>query len=230
MIEFYKRNVNIINILLILIVVVIFFYDTINIYFISDDFHKIKNSINVKDIILPFVEESGVYYRPIVDFSFRLDSILWKLNPIGYHITNILFHIFNCFLIYYLVKLIYQKSTSIPLLSALFFAVFPNHSTSVIWISGRTDIICCFFYLISILTFFVYLGKNKKIFLYISLSSTIFSLLSKEMAFTIPLLLLVWGTIIYSSEFKSVKATFVYILKKLIPYFILFFFPKNQPI
>jgi len=45
-------------------------------------------------------------YRPVVTLSYFIDYSIWKLNPFGYHLTNILLHIFNVILLFFLAGLI----------------------------------------------------------------------------------------------------------------------------
>ena len=39
------------------------------------------------------LQDSSHYYRPLVTLSFFLDLKLWGLNPLGFHLTNVLAHL-----------------------------------------------------------------------------------------------------------------------------------------
>ena len=52
---------------------------------------------NVKKI---FTLEKGATYQPIRVLSYAVDYHFWKLNPVGYHITNILFYFFTCVMVF----------------------------------------------------------------------------------------------------------------------------------
>ena len=78
--------------------------------------------------------------------SYAIDYNFWGLNPIGYHIVNILLHTLNAILIYIIAKQLIENKI-IALLSSLFFAVHPVHVESVTWLSGRKDVLSMSFFL-----------------------------------------------------------------------------------
>lgn len=89
-------------------------------------------------------------YRPILLLSFAVDRAIWGNNPIGYHLTSILLHAANAFLVYLLIlKLFRQKS--VALLTAILFIIHPVQTETVAYASGRTDLLCSFFILLSLL-------------------------------------------------------------------------------
>ena len=46
-------------------------------------------------------------YRPVVTLTYFIDYFLYKLNPWGYHLTNLLLHILNVLLLYFLKLLLF---------------------------------------------------------------------------------------------------------------------------
>lgn len=97
-------------------------------------------------ILLP---TNGYYYRPLVEFSFWLDNLLWGMEPAVMHLENILLHCVNSLLVFVLAcKLsIGNRTGLIPLLAALLFAVHPVNVEAVGWIAGRTDPLLALFVL-----------------------------------------------------------------------------------
>ena len=129
------------------------------------------------------------YYRPLLAASFMLDYTLWGDNPFGYHFTNIIFHILASILIFLFVELL-LKNRFIAFTSALLFSVHPIHTEVASFISGRVDSIPLIFFLLSLILFLKY-TSNKKIILYLfSLICFFISLLAKEMAVTLPLIVI----------------------------------------
>lgn len=134
--------------------------------------------------------ESGfsTYHRPFVTLSFRIDHLFWKLNPLGYHLTNLLFHLSNTLLVYLLFRRLFQRP-SLSFWGAFLFLAHPAHVEAVTYIPGRVDLISFFFFLCS---FHFYLkGKalEQTVWSYaLSLLFYLFALLSKEMAASLPLL------------------------------------------
>ena len=73
--------------------------------FVFDDRFLIVNNPLIKDwsrigrIFTTTVFEPGGgavtnFYRPLQTLSYLIDFSLWKLNPFGYHLSNILWHLF----------------------------------------------------------------------------------------------------------------------------------------
>ena len=89
------------------------------------------------------------YFRPLISLSFFLDLLLWGMNPLGFHLTNVIFHILTSILVFLLAKFIFKKELTAFLL-ALLFGIHPCHMEAVVWISCRTDVIAGFFYFFSL--------------------------------------------------------------------------------
>lgn len=143
-----------------------------------------------------FTSEILGNWHPLTMVSYALDFKLWGLNPAGYHLTNVLLHSLNTFLVYYLFQQLLRYlncagSTTLALLTALFFAIHPLHVESVAWASERKDVLCAAFFLLSLIVYISY-AKNKGAKNYIAcLIFFILALLSKPMAVSLPLILLV---------------------------------------
>ena len=115
-------------------------------YFLNDDFIHIPLS---KDGVL-FQRKS---FRPICDLSIAFDYFLWKKNAVGYHITNVLLHVFNTLLVYLFSVRLHKRYSSIPKwinigIATLFF-IYPFHSESIYWIIGRSGSLGTLFFLLS---------------------------------------------------------------------------------
>lgn len=101
------------------------------------------------------------YYRPLLGFSFFIDSKIWALEYSGYHLTNNLIHTLNAVIVYFIGLILFQRyktGKEISFLAAIFFALHPLTVESVAWISGRTDILATFFSLLAYLSF---ISKNR---------------------------------------------------------------------
>jgi len=161
-------------------------------------------------------QESGGanLYRPFTVLSYAFDYFLWKLNPMGYHITNLMLHIFNSILVFYFI-LILTKDKNISFFSSVIFLAHPVQTEAVSWISGRSSILFLFFYLIALISYIAY--KDKKIFyLYlISVITFLFSIFSKEMAASFPFILISYD-ILYGGNEKMMPRVLRYF-----PYFLI---------
>ncbi len=145
------------------------------------------------------------FYRPVQTLSFMWDYHFWRLNPLGYHITNILLQSIVAFLVFLLV---YMLSDKMPLafVSSLLFAINPLHTEAVTYISGRADMLMAVFLLLSLLLFIKSENSVKyrrALYLLSSLLLFILGLLSKELAFIFPLVILLFVFIYKRSNFKD---------------------------
>jgi hypothetical protein len=82
----------------------------------------------------------GIYYRPLVLLTFAFDNALWGDRAWGYHLTNLLVHVFNVFL---LVQAATRSglSAATALWAGALFAVHPLQTDAVAYVSGRTDLL-----------------------------------------------------------------------------------------
>lgn len=92
------------------------------------------------------------YYRPFQTISNMLDFSLWRLDPFGYHLTNLLFHAAASLLVFALMGEL-GLSLSAAFLTALFFAVNPAGIEQLIIVAGRAEPASSAFTLASVLLF-----------------------------------------------------------------------------
>ncbi len=149
---------------------------TIPMLFITQTFNQPTN--------LNLYEGAYRYYRPLMTLSFAMDYSIWKLNPAGYHLTNITIHSINAFLVYCLIYGFFINSP-LALLSSILFCVHPIHSQSVSYITNRSELLVSLFTLITLVSYIRY-TKSRSIAIYlISLFSFVCALLSREAGFLV---------------------------------------------
>jgi len=170
---------------------------------------------NLKDIFNPsFIIEEGTYYKPFVYLSFSLEYLVWKNNPFGYHLTNLIIFIISLVFIYLTLELLF-KNTFIPFATTLLFAVHPVHSEAVLWISSRTHLLSALFCLISFYCFIrsAEITGNLRIFYYfLSLLNFVFALFSHPFSCVYAMLLLLYFYCFPVKLEKKYKITFILIL------------------
>lgn len=193
------------DIALILACVLIVFGRTLTNYFLADDFgelhyiHRIFNG----NLDLLWSNFTGNYmqipgmsvYRPFLLLSLMADFAIWHGNSFGYYLTNVSFYFFDAVLLYLIVDSLLSKGNSTQsrmtaLASSLFFALSPLHCESVSWVLGRVDIVCAFFYLLSIRLIIATLdgGPKVKTITALAIAAFISALFVKEMAIGIPVI------------------------------------------
>ena len=69
-------------------------------------------------------------YRPLCVASFRLNYMLHGLEPLGYHLVNVLLHAVVCYLYVQLCTLVFAQVWP-ALMAGLLFAVHPIHTEAV---------------------------------------------------------------------------------------------------
>ena len=159
-------------------------------------------------------------WYPLTLLSFSLDYTLWGLNPVGYHLSNVLLHALNAFLVFFLslkiIRLVYAGGGPAPmpagpvwpglpaaLITAVLFAVHPLRVESVAWVTERKDLLYAFFYLMAVLSYLRFApggvseevpsqgGRGRWYYYTAALLFFLMSLLSKAMAVTLPAVLLI---------------------------------------
>ena len=189
-------------------------------------------------------------WHPLTWISHALDYAIWGLNPLGHHLTNNILHAVNTFLVVLLVvRLLDHKPASLQankltsshdsrfmLIAAattgLLFGLHPIHVESVAWVSERKDLLCAFFFLLSMMVYVKYAGsitpsspsylkrgwQSRRRYL-LALCFFILALLSKPMAVTLPFVLLILDWYPFR-RIQSLKTFWTAFIEKL-PFFVL---------
>lgn len=172
--------------------------------------HFLQNNHIIDFFSGPMHKEFLMYYRPLQMISFKFDFFIWGLEPFGYHLTNILLHIFNAMLAFVLAGMLLQNRLT-SLLCAILFLIHPALSECVNFISSRSYLIVLFFFLLSII-FYIKNGESKnRTFFIISISSFVLSLFSHELAILFPAFLIFYE-LINNKKFKNAKLYFFILL------------------
>jgi Tfp pilus assembly protein PilF len=196
---------------LLLLAVVIAYANSLNVGFTYDDYAFVYNNEEIRSFgpLSKFLFSPNAFsqpandhvYRPLASFSFAVNYAVNGLEPSGYHIANLLFHVLNASLVFLLLRRL-GFGDGPSFVGALLFAVHPVHTEAVTWISGRGNVLFLFFFLIAYLLY-VSIGDpgaaggsndsgsrlRNMLLLIGSLSAYAVSLLAKEMAAPLPVLL-----------------------------------------
>jgi len=203
-----------------IVVLTIFVFSTaVNNDFINwDDEVYVTANNYIKDFSLNGITKIFSSYSkdelPMTLFSLAIDYKLWGLTPKPFHVVNIIFHLLNIILVFYLIILITKRKEA-AIITALLFAIHPFRVESVTWVAERKDVLFTFFYLSSLISYVYYIQRDRKnSFIFISLILSILSLLSKFSAVTLPVILFL------IDYYYGRKFTWKIILEK-IPFFIM---------
>lgn len=131
-------------------------------------------------------------YRPLRDVSLMFDFAIWGEGPFGFHLTNVLIHAANAALVFVIVRRL-TGAVVTAAIAALIFVVHPLQPDAVTYISGRRDVLFSFFYLASFYSYLNYRRSRSLIYLVLFLGCWGLSLMSKEMAASLPAFIFVWS-------------------------------------
>ena len=150
---------------------------------------NIKSGLNWKSVCWAFTTGYQGNWYPVTWVSHIIDYQLFKDWAGGYHITNILFHILNTLILFYV--LMRMTGTVWPsAFVAAAFALHPLHVESVAWIAERKDVLSTFFWLLTMWAYIRY-AENPKFKWYLATFVLfILGLMSKPMLVTVPFVLL----------------------------------------
>jgi protein O-mannosyl-transferase len=135
-------------------------------------------------------------YYPLVFTSFWLEYHLWGLNPLGYHIVNVLLHTLAAMLLW---RVLVRLQVPGAWLASAIFALHPVAVESVAWVTERKNVLSAVFYFAAALAYLRWQerdtsdrGTNASYFL--SLTLFICALFSKTVTASLPaaLLLMMW--------------------------------------
>ena len=110
-------------------------------------------------------------WHPLTWVSHAVDYAVWGLDPFGHHLTSIVLHALNTFLVVVLVLRLlnaFKERTAengpssflterAVLITAgttgLLFGIHPLHVESVAWVAERKDLLCALFFLLGIIQY-----------------------------------------------------------------------------
>ncbi len=152
----------------------------------------VQSGLNWNSIIRAFsselVEKSGNWH-PLTWLSLMLDYQIFGLNPSGYHLMNLLFHVMNTLLLFLVLHRM-TKTLWPSAFAAALFAIHPLHMESVAWITERKDVLSTFFWMLTIGAYSYYVEHQGFRRYFFVLLFFILGLMAKPMLVTLPFVLL----------------------------------------
>ena len=149
----------------------------------------VNAGITVDSILRVFFSSHSSNWHPITWLSHMLDYKLFGLNAGSHHIVNVLIHTANSILLFLILHAM-TSATWKSFLAAALFAWHPLHVESVAWISERKDVLCAFFWILTLWAHWRYAQKPCAKRNLLTLLFCVLALMSKPMAVTLPLVLL----------------------------------------
>jgi len=201
-------------------------------------------SLNMTLLKRAFFEFYASNWHPLTWISHALDYAMWGLNPIGHHLTSVILHAVNTFLVVLLImrlmealrgttaigRSVFSEEKSAFItggVAGLLFGLHPLHVESVAWVAERKDLLCALFFLLSMTWYIKYIRAEEnesvqrhsrpavlKPHYLLSLGFFVLALLSKPMAVTLPAILLIVDWYPFK-RIRSLKTFWLAFLEKL---------------
>jgi hypothetical protein len=146
--------------------------------------------------------------RPIGTLTFALNYYFHRLDVWGYHFVNLMIHLVNSFLVWWLARLtlstpimknetISKYKTLIAFLTGILFVSHPLATQSVTYIAQRFASLATLFYVLSLALYVqgrLRLGKKNITWLLYggAIISAVLGILTKEIVFTLPFTIILY--------------------------------------
>jgi Flp pilus assembly protein TadD len=156
--------------------------------YITDNPHVVEG-LNASGVQWALTTGYQANWHPLTWLSLMLDTSLHGVNPRGYHLTNLLLHLLNTVLLFWVLRLMTGVVWRSAVVAAL-FAVHPLHVESVAWITERKDVLSMFWGLLAIWAYAAYARSGRARTYVLSAICLALSLMAKALFITLPFLFL----------------------------------------
>ncbi len=118
----------------------------------------VSHDLRIDLLSRPLFENVG-YFRPLVFFSWWLETRLWgDLNPYLSHTINLLFFYGLIIIVFNLINLLIkskniENATAISAICLFIYMAHPANVETIVWIAGRFDLFATFFIFLTIYIF-----------------------------------------------------------------------------
>ncbi|MCX6305342.1 MAG: tetratricopeptide repeat protein [Bacteroidetes bacterium] len=215
---FFMKNKELLMLVVVVIVTFVIYYPALHHKFTNwDDLDYVTENPYIKaltpaNLNYMFTKPIALNYHPLTILSLALNYRVSGTEPFSYFLVNIIFHLFNTLLVFYLVFLLPGRNKTMALFVAAIFAVHPMHVESVAWISERKDVLYTFFYLSGMISWILYIPKRHWYWYLCSLVLFVLAGLAKPSAVVFPLILLL-------TDFLYHRRFSLWVIAEKIPFF-----------
>lgn len=176
----------------------IVYFNALHTPFQFNDYFVVVDNPSIQDLSRLW-EELPRSLRPLTKLSYALNYAVGQLEPRGYHLVNLWFHLFTALGVFYLAAKILPNPA--PFWTALLFTVHPMQTETVTYIAARSNVMMAFFYLSGLIAAVRALSlwrsaghKRSKALAWFALALICYAaaVASKEAAVTLPLAVAVY--------------------------------------
>ncbi len=159
------------------------------IYVTSND--HVKNGFHVETIKWAMTSNETGIWLPVTWYSLMLDYQLFKDNAGGHHDVNLLLHVVNVALLFWVLMRATGRAGPSLMVAAL-FALHPINTETVVWISERKNLLSMTFFLLTLGAWGWYAHKPRWYRYLVVAVLFVLGLMSKPQVVTLPFVLLLW--------------------------------------
>ncbi|PYS41065.1 MAG: hypothetical protein DMG14_08620 [Acidobacteria bacterium] len=181
---------------------------------------QVTGGLTWPGVIWAFTTGYQANWHPLTWLSHMLDAQLYGLNAGAHHLTNLLLHIVNTLLLFWLLVQMTGALGSSTLVAAL-FAVHPLHVESVAWVAERKDVLSTLFWMLTIYAYLRYVRQPKWPRYLALVMFFALGLLAKPMLVTLPFVLLLLDFWPLRRVILEKRSKFLMLIREKIPLLIL---------
>jgi tetratricopeptide (TPR) repeat protein len=155
------------------------------------DNEQVKSGLNWDTLQWAFTTTEAGNWHPLTWLSHTLDYQLFQADPAGHHNTNLLLHVLNALLLFWVLR---QATGFIgrSWMVAALFALHPVNVESVAWISERKNLLSMLFFLLALGAYRWYVREPRTGRYAVVAGFFALGLMAKPQVITLPFVLLLW--------------------------------------
>jgi len=147
--------------------------------------------LNWQTVRWSFTTFHAANWHPLTWLSHAVDVQLFALNPTGHHEVNLLLHVLNVLLLFWVLWRATGKAGRSFMVAAL-FALHPINVESVAWVAERKNLLSMFFLLLALGAYQWYASKPRIGRYNVVAGLFVLGLMAKPQVITLPFILLLW--------------------------------------
>ena len=128
-------------------------------------------------------------YHPVTTLTFILDYKAGQGSPFPFHLTNLILHLVNVYLVWILTFRLFRDKR-ISVVTTLLFALSPLQTEAIAWVTARKDLLSALFTFAALISYSNFIERNKNHYYILTLLFVMLACLSKIQTAVIPFLLI----------------------------------------
>ncbi len=160
-----------------------------NVYVTENE--QVKSGLNWDTLQWAFTTTEAGNWHPLTWLSHAFDYQLFQADPAGHHNTNLLLHVLNALLLFWVLRQATGFTGRSWMVAAL-FALHPVNVESVAWISERKNLLSMLFFLLALGAYRWYVREPRSSRYAVVAAFFALGLMAKPQVIALPFVLLLW--------------------------------------